>query len=202
MPWLNASQAFVRAVVKVIEPYLARNGGPIMMAQIENEYSNIEGSKKDGKAYVAEQAQFALSLNIDIPWIMCSQPDAPQDIINTCNGYYCDNWISGHEENNPTQPHLWTEDWNGGPQYWGDPDQHRPVLDINFAVARWFMKGNIIHIYKIYIHRSYRYIVYNNNHIYNTTHNIHRVGSLICAIYMYLCFGSGGTYHNYYMLYG
>ena len=83
-PWLNASQAFVRQVVRVVEPYLARHGGPIVMAQIENEYSNIEGSKKDGRAYVAEQAAFALSLQLDVPWIMCSQQDAPQAIINTC----------------------------------------------------------------------------------------------------------------------
>ncbi len=66
-PWLNASQAFVREVVKQIEPFLARHGGPVMMAQIENEYSNIEGGKAAGKQYVQEVAAFALSLKLDIP---------------------------------------------------------------------------------------------------------------------------------------
>ena len=49
-----------------------------MMAQIENEYSNIEGDKTDGKQYVKTVAAFALGLKLDIPWMMCSQSDAPR----------------------------------------------------------------------------------------------------------------------------
>lgn len=29
--------------------------------------------------------------------------------INTCNGYYCDQWTP----NANTKPIFWTEDWNG-----------------------------------------------------------------------------------------
>lgn len=29
--------------------------------------------------------------------------------INTCNGYYCDQWTP----NDKTKPIFWTEDWNG-----------------------------------------------------------------------------------------
>jgi Fe-S cluster biogenesis protein NfuA len=36
--WLEAMERFTTEVAKVVEPYLARNGGPIIMAQIENEY--------------------------------------------------------------------------------------------------------------------------------------------------------------------
>lgn len=105
--WLEASQRFVSEVVKRVEPFLARNGGPIVLAQIENEYGNEEiFYGPDGAKYVQEIAAFAQSLNIDVPWIMCVQSDAPQNIINTCNGFYCDNWIAQHAQANPTQPHV------------------------------------------------------------------------------------------------
>ena len=78
--------------------------------QIENEYGSME--KYYGKAgyqYMLSTAKFALSQNIGVPWVMCVQPDAPQDMINTCNGFYCDQWIAEHVIKNPTQPHFWTE---------------------------------------------------------------------------------------------
>ena len=83
--WLEPMKRFVTAAAEVIEPYLARNGGPIIMAQIENEYGNLEDAYgAGGKEYVKEVAQFARQLQLDVPWIMCQQADAPEDIINTC----------------------------------------------------------------------------------------------------------------------
>ena len=78
----------------------AEDGGPIIMVQIENEYGNIEAAYGDeGAKYVAEVANYALDKNLDVPWVMCQQGEGvgtapPGEIINTCNGHYCDNWIS------------------------------------------------------------------------------------------------------------
>lgn len=40
--WESEMSTFVTMIVDKVEPYLARNGGPIILAQIENEY---EGSQ-------------------------------------------------------------------------------------------------------------------------------------------------------------
>ncbi len=50
----------------------------------------------NGTRYVAWNGALADSQHTDTPWIMCQQSDAPKDIINTCNGFYCDNWLSDH----------------------------------------------------------------------------------------------------------
>jgi hypothetical protein len=82
----------------------------------------------------------------NLPWIMCQQGEgigtAPSaDIINTCNGYYCDNWISRHTKAFPNQPHMFTENWPGWFQNWGQAIPHRPAVDVAFSVARWFARG-------------------------------------------------------------
>lgn len=100
----------------------------------------------DGARYVQLNAQFALSLGLDVPWMMCQQGEdvgtaPPASVINTCNGYYCDNWIEGHAAAFPNQPHMWTENWPGWFQNWGQAVPHRPTVDVTFAVARWYAKG-------------------------------------------------------------
>jgi hypothetical protein len=67
--------------------------------------------------------------------------------FGVCSGFYCDNWISGHAAANPTQPHMWTENWNGWFQHWGETVPHRPVEDTMFAVARFVMRGGTFHNY-------------------------------------------------------
>ena len=63
------------------------------------------------------------------------------DIVNACNGYYCDEWIAKHAADFPNQPHAFTENWPGWFQKWGDPVPHRPASDVAFSVTRWFAKG-------------------------------------------------------------
>jgi hypothetical protein len=36
---------------------------------------------------------------------------------------------------------MWTENWPGWFQKWGEPVPHRPATDVAFAVARWFARG-------------------------------------------------------------
>lgn len=51
--------------------------------QIENEYGNMEsfyGPK--GKDYMRWAAKMAVGLGAGVPWVMCKQVDAPEDIVN------------------------------------------------------------------------------------------------------------------------
>lgn len=148
-PFKLFMQGFVSKIVHLMEEnqLFAWQGGPIIMAQIENEYGNIEWEFGDGgKRYVRWAADLALSLDSRTPWIMCQQGDAPGKIINTCNGYYCDGWTP----NSATKPIFWTEDWNGWFQNWGQATPHRPVEDNAFAVARFFQRGGSFQNYYMY----------------------------------------------------
>ncbi|KAH9649784.1 Beta-galactosidase 9 [Citrus sinensis] len=134
-------QRFVKKIVDLMreEMLFSWQGGPIIMLQvIENEYGNMESSYgQQGKDYVKWAASMALGLGAGVPWVMCKQTDAPENIIDACNGYYCD----GYKPNSYNKPTLWTENWDGWYTTWGGRLPHRPVEDLAFAVARFFQRG-------------------------------------------------------------
>uniref|UniRef100_A0A1D1XE55 Beta-galactosidase n=1 Tax=Anthurium amnicola TaxID=1678845 RepID=A0A1D1XE55_9ARAE len=145
----NEMQRFVTKIVDLMrqEVLFSWQGGPIILLQIENEYGNIEGSYgQNGKEYVKWAATMAVGLNAGVPWVMCRQTDAPENIIDACNGFYCD----GFRPNSYRKPALWTEDWNGWYASWGGALPHRPVEDNAFAVARFFQRGGSFHNYYMF----------------------------------------------------
>lgn len=147
--WLEQLSQFVEKTLDVVDSVglFAKDGGPIVMLQIENEYGNMEDNYgNQGHEYVSWLSNYANSLNFQVPWVMCQQGEgvgtAPaKEIVNACNGFYCDNWISQHTEAFPNQPHMFTELWPGWFQNWGEPIPHRPAVDVAFSVARWFARG-------------------------------------------------------------
>ncbi|OVA12079.1 D-galactoside/L-rhamnose binding SUEL lectin domain [Macleaya cordata] len=149
-PFKEEMQRYVKKMVDLMkqEMLFSWQGGPIiMLQQIENEYGNIEGSYgQKGKDYVKWAARIALGLGAGVPWVMCRQTDAPENIIDACNGFYCD----GFRPNSYKKPALWTEDWNGWYTTWGGTVPHRPVEDNAFAVARFFQRGGSFHNYYMY----------------------------------------------------
>ncbi|KAL5697624.1 Beta-galactosidase 7 [Ranunculus cassubicifolius] len=129
------------------EKLFASQGGPIILSQIENEYGNIQQDyRQAGKSYVKWCAKMAESLNIGVPWIMCQQADAPQPMINTCNGFYCDAFTP----NNPKSPKMWTENWTGWFKSWDSANPHRTAEDVAFSVARFFQTGGVLQNYYMY----------------------------------------------------
>ncbi|PNX74130.1 beta-galactosidase 7-like protein [Trifolium pratense] len=145
----NEMQIFTTKIVDVAKEanLFASQGGPIILAQIENEYGDIMSHYNDsGKVYINWCAQMALAQKIGVPWIMCQQPDAPQPIINTCNGHYCHNF----QPNNPKSPKMFTENWIGWFQKWGERVPHRTAQDSAFSVARFFQNGGVLNNYYMY----------------------------------------------------
>ncbi|XP_038701892.1 beta-galactosidase 15-like [Tripterygium wilfordii] len=144
----NEMQNFTTLIVDKLkhEKLFASQGGPIIVAQIENEYGNVQGSYgDDGKKYIEWCANLAQSYNADVPWIMCQQGDAPESMINTCNGYYCDQF-----QPNRNVPKMWTENWTGWFKSWGMKDPHRTAEDVAFAVARFYQLGGTLQNYYMY----------------------------------------------------
>ncbi|KAL5788629.1 hypothetical protein ACOSP7_005578 [Xanthoceras sorbifolium] len=148
-PFKLAMRNFTQKIVHMMkdEKLFQSQGGPIILSQIENEY---EPERKEfgtsGQAYMEWAAKMAVGLDTGVPWIMCKDEDAPDPVINTCNGFYCDSF----SPNKPFKPTLWTENWSGWFSEFGGPIYKRPVEDLAFAVARFIQKGGSLVNYYMY----------------------------------------------------
>ncbi|XP_047173085.1 beta-galactosidase 14-like [Vigna umbellata] len=103
---------YTKTVIKLCKEakLFAPQGGPIILAQIENEYNHIQRAfREDGDKYVQWAANLAVALDVGVPWIMCKQTDAPDPVVNACNGRHCGDTFTG--PNKPDKPVLWTENW-------------------------------------------------------------------------------------------
>ncbi|KAF6139325.1 hypothetical protein GIB67_021535 [Kingdonia uniflora] len=107
------------------EKLFASLGGPIILAQIENEYGNfISAYGGAGKSYINWCASMAQSLDIGVPLILATG---------------CPNSLK-----------MWTENWTGWFKHWGGRDPHRTAEDLAFAVARFFQFGGTFQNYYMY----------------------------------------------------
>ncbi|TQD84463.1 hypothetical protein C1H46_029994 [Malus baccata] len=148
-PFKAAMQKFTEKIVNMMkaEKLFQTEGGPIILSQIENEYGPVEWEiGAPGKAYTKWAAQMAVGLNTGVPWIMCKQEDAPDPVIDTCNGYYCENF----KPNKVYKPKMWTEVWTGWYTEFGGAIPTRPVEDLAFSVARFIQSGGSFFNYYMY----------------------------------------------------
>nr|POE64789.1 beta-galactosidase 6 [Quercus suber] len=130
-----------------LEGLYASQGGPIILSQIENEYQNVEAAfHEKGPPYVRWAAKMAVGLQTGVPWIMCKQIDAPDPVINTCNGMRCGETFGG--PNSPNKPSLWTENWTSFYQVYGQKPYIRSAEDIAFHVALFIARnGSYVNYY-------------------------------------------------------
>ncbi|XP_051199773.1 beta-galactosidase 9 [Lolium perenne] len=148
-PFKAAMQTFVEKIVSMMksEGLFEWQGGPIILAQVENEYGPMESVMGAGaKPYANWAAKMAVATDAGVPWVMCKQEDAPDPVINTCNGFYCDDFTP----NSKGKPSMWTEAWSGWFTAFGGAVPHRPVEDLAFAVARYVQKGGSFVNYYMY----------------------------------------------------
>ncbi|KAE8656708.1 Beta-galactosidase 1 [Hibiscus syriacus] len=148
-PFKSEMQRFTAKIVNMMkqEKLYASQGGPIILSQIENEYGNIDSAYgAAAKSYIKWAADMAVSLDTGVPWVMCQQSNAPDPIINTCNGYYCDQFTP----NSNKKPKMWTENWSGWFLSFGGAVPYRPVEDQAFAVARFYQRGGTFQNYYMY----------------------------------------------------
>ncbi|RWR77613.1 beta-galactosidase isoform X2 [Cinnamomum micranthum f. kanehirae] len=148
-PYKVAMEGFTRKIVEMMkaEGLYESQGGPIIMSQVENEYGPMEYELgAPGRAYATWAAKMAVSLKTGVPWVMCKQDDAPDPVINSCNGFYCDYF----SPNKDYKPKIWTEAWSGWYTKFGGPAPHRPVEDLAFAVAKFIQKGGSFINYYMY----------------------------------------------------
>ncbi|KAF3785153.1 Beta-galactosidase 5 [Nymphaea thermarum] len=148
-PFKMAMQKFTEQIVSMMksEKLFESQGGPIILSQIENEYgSEAKTLRSAGHAYMTWAANMAVGTGTGVPWVMCKEDDAPDPVINTCNGFYCDYF----SPNKPYKPTMWTEAWSGWFTEFGGTLRERPVEDLAFAVARFIQKGGSFVNYYMY----------------------------------------------------
>ncbi|KAK1422984.1 hypothetical protein QVD17_18277 [Tagetes erecta] len=150
-PYMIHMKRYIELIVNMMkaEKLFAPQGGPIIMAQVENEYNHVQETYKEkGTQYVKWAADTSTALYPDVPWIMCKQKDAPSNVISTCNGRHCADTFGG--PNGPDKPSLWTENWTAQYRVFGDPPSQRAAEDIAFSVARFFMNNGSMTNYYMY----------------------------------------------------
>ncbi|TKY72795.1 Beta-galactosidase protein [Spatholobus suberectus] len=148
-PFKAAMQKFTAKIVSLMkeERLFQSQGGPIIMSQIENEYGPVEWEiGAPGKAYTKWAAQMAVGLDTGVPWVMCKQEDAPDPVIDTCNGFYCENF----KPNKNNKPKMWTENWTGWYTDFGAANPRRPAEDLAYSVARFIQNGGSFVNYYMY----------------------------------------------------
>lgn len=142
-PWQEEMEHFFTSMVAMAKPFLASNGGPIILAQIENEFHWNDTN------YINWCGKLVQQVDAGIPFIMCNGYSA-SNTINTCNGNDCTKYAESHAVNFPGQPLVWTENegwfqtWNTKPLT--DHD-NRSASDMAFVVMKWFARGGAHHNY-------------------------------------------------------
>ncbi|KAJ1254836.1 hypothetical protein BS78_K319500 [Paspalum vaginatum] len=142
-PFKKHMQRFVTYIVNMMkrEGLYYPQGGPIITSQIENEYQMVEPAfGSSGQRYVRWAASMAVNLQTGVPWTMCKQNDAPDPVINTCNGLICGETFVG--PNSANKPALWTENWTSRYLIYGNDTKLRSPEDIAFAVAFFIARKN------------------------------------------------------------
>ncbi|XP_010468659.1 PREDICTED: beta-galactosidase 13-like [Camelina sativa] len=125
-PFKEHTERYVKVILDMMkkEKLFASQGGPIILGQIENEYSAVQRAyKEDGLKYIKWASKLVHSMDLGIPWVVCKQNDAPDPMINACNGRHCGDTFPGPNKDN--KPSLWTENWTTQFRVFGDPPTQR-----------------------------------------------------------------------------
>ena len=152
--WEKEMERFVTDITKIMEKYLARNGGPIILAQIENEYHWTQYMD-----YINWCGELTAKLDLGIPWVMCNGLSA-NNTINTCNGNDCQEFAQNHLKKFPGESLAWMENegwfqkWSMSQKAWLDSD--RTPEDMAYVILAWFARGGAHHNY---------YMWYGGNHM-------------------------------------
>ncbi|KAK4754611.1 hypothetical protein SAY87_002715 [Trapa incisa] len=150
-PYKHYMEKFVKMIIQKMkdEKLFTSQGGPIILSQIENEYNSIQLAYRDaGIRYVQWAANMAVATETGVPWIMCKQRDAPDPVINACNGRHCGDTFTG--PNKDYKPSLWTENWTAQYRVWGDPPSQRAAEDLAYSITRFFSKNGTLVNYYMY----------------------------------------------------
>lgn len=122
--YLGAVERYMMQVGKVIQPYLLKNGGPVIMAQVENEY----GSYGDDHVYMAWVRDTMIKAGFDC--LLCTSDGPGQGMLNGGTlpgitpavnfGGGAEGAFKELEKFRPGTPRMIGEYWCGWFDHWGN----------------------------------------------------------------------------------
>ena len=151
--YINAVKTYLKEVGRVLGPLQITHGGPIIMAQVENEYGFF--GKDTG--YVDEIRKALVDAGFDVPLFQCNPPDEMRNGMLT-NLFQAGNFGSDVVKNfakvrqlQPTGPLIcsefypgWFDTW-GQPHHTGKPENYLPnlklMLDMDASFSIYMAHG-------------------------------------------------------------
>jgi beta-galactosidase len=139
--YLDPAVAYLKEVGRVLGPLQITHGGPIIMAQVENEYGFFG---KDAE-YVEQIRQALLKAGFDVPLFECNSPDQMRNGLDT-NLFQAGNFGSDPEKNfakvrkiQATGPLICSEFYPGWFDTWGQPhhlgNAARYLADLEYMLS-------------------------------------------------------------------
>ena len=150
-PFLQAVDRFFEALLPRIAPLQVTRGGPVIMAQIENEY----GSYGDDKTYLAHLRDLLRRHGIDVLLFTSDGESGRNLLAGTLDGIHATvNFGAGPERAfralrrfQPQGPLMCTEFWDGWFDYWGFWHQTRPASRMANRYNRMLRAGASVNLY-------------------------------------------------------
>jgi len=144
--YLEPAKAYLKEVGRVLGPLQITHGGPIIMAQVENEY----GFFGKDKEYIRDLEKALLDAGFDVPLFQCNPPDEMRNGMLT-NLFQAGNFGSDVVKNfakvrkiQPTGPLIcsefypgWFDTW-GQPHHTGKPENYLPNLKLMLDMGASF----------------------------------------------------------------
>lgn len=157
--WEKVVATWAEELFGLIEPFLAKNGGPVIMTQAENEYSCRQSDPKC-QAYMQSLHDLAEKLNTGLLWENCHGTLAPDMIgaANNCGGIAPPigqqprsmlPTTPGNFSDPSTFPAMITEDeqWFDA---WGYGNVERSPENVAYGVAAFVATGGAMHNYYMF----------------------------------------------------
>jgi len=114
--------------------------GPIVLAQVENEYDNIAAYYGEaGQRYMQWMVELGDTLGMPVPTITCS--GAADGAIECVNGFSVKDSLEKVLNERPGQPGIWTENWPGWYNTWGHDRHVRLPGEVSLEIVRFLMAG-------------------------------------------------------------
>jgi hypothetical protein len=141
--WELAMQQFFTDMADLARPLMSPSGGPIILAQVENEF------RWKDPDYIDWCGRLVKEIAAGIPFLMCNGYSA-SNTINTFNGDDGSKYAEHHTRDYPGEPLVWTEDegwfqeWDKEPLVGRD---NRTPEDMAYVVMKWFARGGAHHNY-------------------------------------------------------
>lgn len=141
--FMKAATRWIKEVGRVLGPLQVTKGGPILMAQVENEY----GFYGDDAKYMGEIRQALVDAGFDIPLFACNPVHAlgkanRKDIFNVVNfGRDAKTAFEKLRAIQPKGPLMCGEFYPGWFDTWGAP-HHFGNIDQNLADLRYMLEQN------------------------------------------------------------